>query len=180
MEKQSFNDFRNEIQRKNRSNVCKVRDSWGAYDAYKHIRRNKWYDIGKPVSEYEFYYIIRTVNNMLADNLANGKSVLFPHRMGKLELRKKPCGVSIVGGKLKITYPIAWKETMELWYEDEEARRNKTLVRDEVKEVFKVKYDKYEANYENKTFYQFAVNTFIKRRLKDNIKEGKIDTFLAG
>ena len=39
-----------------------------------------------------------------------------------------------------------------------------------------VKYAKSVAKYENKAFYQFVLNAFIKKALKENIKEGKIDT----
>lgn len=37
----------------------KVTGSWGIYDAYKSIRRHKWYDIGRPLTEKEFYAIVR-------------------------------------------------------------------------------------------------------------------------
>ena len=32
-------------------------------DAYKWIRKNKWLDIGSPVSEHDFYKIIRGIND---------------------------------------------------------------------------------------------------------------------
>ena len=96
--------------------------------------------------------------------------------MGKLELRKFQKGVSLVDGKLKITYPINWEDTLKLWFEDEEAKKNKTLVRNECDFVYHVRYDKYDATYENKSFYQFTLNRFIKIKLKDKILKGEIDT----
>lgn len=66
----------------------KVSGSWGIYDAYKLIRKHRWFDIGRPVTEKEFYAIIRQINNRLADNIATGQTVQFPSKMGKLELRK--------------------------------------------------------------------------------------------
>ena len=172
----SFEEFRSEITKQRSKKTAKVNNSWGIYDIYKHIRRNKWYDIGRPLTEHEFYYIIRNVNRHLAENIANGKPVKFPAAMGKLELRKHGTGVSIVGGKLRNRYPIDWMETLRLWYEDEEEKDKKTLVRREVPEVFYVKYDKEDATYENKIFYQFVLNRFIKRKLSGNIREGKVDT----
>ena len=113
---------------------------------------------------------------MLADEIADGKEVIFPGRMGKLELRKVERGVSIVDGKLKNTYPINWDATIKLWYEDEEARKNKTLLRKEYDYLYFVKYNKHDAAYENQSFYEFTLNRFVKKALKSNIEKGKIDT----
>ena len=65
-----------------------VTNSWGVYDAYKLIRKNGWYNIGRPLKEKEFYAIVRGVNKLLAENIINGETVKFPEKMGLLELRK--------------------------------------------------------------------------------------------
>lgn len=168
--------FKQSILKSASNKGMKVRNSWGVYDIFKHIRKNGWYNIGRPVTEKEFYAIIRGVNKRLAENLSNGESIDLPNRMGILELRKYEHGVSIVGGKVKNTYPVDWPETLKLWFEDEEARKNKTLLRNEQKFVYHVRYNKYKANYENKTFYQFTLNRLIKKALKENIERGKIET----
>ena len=154
----------------------KVRGSFGIYDCYKAIRRHKWFDIGRPLKEKEFYSIIRGVNNLIAEEIANGETVEFPEKMGKLELRKYQVGAYIKDGKLKVTYPIDWYATNKLWKEDEEARKNKTLLRHSNKWVYYVKYRNECANYENNTFYLFALNSFIKKKLSRNIKQNKVDT----
>lgn len=155
----------------------KVTNSWGVYDAYKHMRKNGWYNIGRPVKEKEFYAIIRGVNKLLAEELGKGNTVRFPERMGTLELRKYQQGASIVNGKLKVTYPINWSDTLKLWYEDGEAYKNKTLLRFNEKYVYRVKYlvNFDNAKYENKCFYQFVLNRKIRKALKENIKKDKID-----
>lgn len=155
---------------------AKVRDSWGVYDSYKYIRKHGWMDIGKPITEKEFYAIIRGINRLLAEEIANGQTVRFPLQMGILELRKFKKGVSFVDGKLKNTYPIDWYNTLLLWEQDEEAKKKKIRLRHENEWVYHVKYDPWKAKYENKSFYRFALNTFIKRALAKNIKEGKVDS----
>ena len=172
----SYEEFQEEICKKKQDKQFKIRNSWGIYDAYKLIRKNKWYDIGRPLKEGEFYRIIREINKLYAEAIAKGDTVIFPAYMGRLELRKFKKGASFVNGKLKVNYPIDWSETLKLWYADEEARRNKTLLRNEQEYVYGVRYDKRGAAYENMIFYQFALNRFIKRALKDNIQQGKIDT----
>ena len=171
-----YKEFENKMLKKGNSHKDKVNNSWGVYDAYKHIRKNKWYDIGRPLKEGEFYAIIRNVNNYLASEIAKGNTITLPSRMGKLELRKQERGVSIVDGKLRITYPINWHDTLRLWYEDPEEMKKKTLVRRNTSQVYRVKYNKWTANYENQSYYEFTLNRFIKLALKDNINKGLVDT----
>lgn len=176
MEERSFTEFTTRQIGRRGKKVMKVTNSWGVYDAYKAIRKNGWYSIGKPIKESCFYAVIREINKLLAQELINGQELVFPAGMGKLELRKRKNGVSIVDGKLKIGYPIDWGETLRLWFEDEEARNNKTLLRDESPFCYRVYYNKKDADYQNQSFYQFTLNRKIKQGLKENIKNNKIDT----
>lgn len=174
-EKKSFKEFCVETKRAREKEQFKIRNSWGVYDAYKAIRKHGWYNIGRPLKEKEFYGIIRQINDLLAEELANGNTIVFPEGMGILELRKSKRGVSIVDGKLKITYPVDWSKTLRLWYEDEEARKKKLLLRREHEYIYRVKYNKFRATYNNKSLYEFTLNRGIKLALKDNIEQGKVD-----
>lgn len=171
-----FKEFQEIITKKRTKKKAKVSNSWGVYDVYKHIRKNGWYNIGRPLKEHEFYSIIRGINLLLAEEILKGNSVKFFHRMGHLDLRKKEHGVYLKDGKLVNTYPVNWNDTIKLWYEDEEARKNKTLIRLNSKYVYHVQYSKYRACYKNRRFYEFALNRFIKQKLKENIISGKTDT----
>lgn len=171
-----YEEYRDQVQKKRTKKTAKVRNSWGVYDAYKAIRKEGWYNIGRPLKEKEFYGIIRGMNKLMAEEISRGNDIQFPHGMGNLELRKIERGVKIVDGKLENTYPIAWDKTIRLWWEDEEARKNKTLVRNDTKYVYHIKYNKHDATYPNQCFYEFAVNRFVKLALKENIIKGKIDT----
>ncbi len=170
-----YKEFNAQVKKAREPRVAKVTHSWGVYDCYKAIRKHQWYDIGRPLKEHEFYSIIRKVNKLAANEVANGGEFTFPCRMGKLEIRKIINGVSIVGGKLKNTYGIDWGNTLRLWYEDEEARKAKTLLRWE-NDVYHVRYNKFPANYENQSFYEFQTNRYLKQALQENVKQGKIDT----
>ncbi len=172
----SFKEFTDKVCKRYTKKDFKVKGSWGIYDSYKLVRKHGWYDIGKPLYESEYFGIVRKVNDLLADEIANGNTVVFPHAMGKLELNKFPVGVKIVNGKLKNTYPISWYKTLKLWYEDEEAYKNKILIRKEDDYAYAVRYKKFNAFYTNMCFYEFAVNRFIKNAIRKNVKEGKVDT----
>lgn len=144
-----YKEFRAKLIKTDVPRKPKVRNSWGVYDAYKHIRKKGWYDIGRPLKEHEFYSIVRGVNDLMAEEIVKGNIIKFPHNMGELELRKYKPEVKIVDGKLKIGYPVNWDKTIKLWYEDEEARINKTLLRHEPKYIYHIKYNKYHAMYDN-------------------------------
>ena len=174
----SYKDFKSVIQGLQNTRTHKITNSLGNYDAYKYIRKNKWFNIGRPLTEHEFYQIIRRINNYLAEELVNGNDITFPNRMGKLELRKRnSLPVIDKNGSLKVTYAIDWDNTLKLWYNDEEAFNNKTLVKLPERNIFRVKYNKDSANYKNKSFMEFQINRDIKTRLKQKIKNNEIDAF---
>lgn len=172
-----MDDFRKKVLKLDKPRQHKVNNSLGVYDAYKWIRKNKWLDIGRHITEHEFYTIIRQVNNLLAENFLKGRDIVLPHRLGTIELRKYETKMSFNNGKLHTNLPIDWDRTLKLWAEDEEAYKEKMLVKVEEKEIFKVFYNKGKANYNNKSFYEFEVNRDLKRRLKQRIKDGLIDAF---
>lgn len=175
---ESFEEFRKQLLKVSEPKNYEITNSLGVYDAYKYIRKNKWFDIGRPLKESEFYKIIRTVGKVMADNLSRGEDIILPYRMGTLEVRKRKPKIELIDGSLKTTLPIDWKATHQLWYEDEEAKQNKILIRRNENWVFRIRYNKTYALYNNKDFYSFAVNRGIKLKLKENIKEGIIDAFL--
>ena len=73
-----INEFRKKVLKLNQPRKYKIKDSLGVYDAYKWIRKNKWLNIGEPVTEHQFYYIVRNINNCLAENLLLGEDIVFP------------------------------------------------------------------------------------------------------
>ena len=172
-----MDNFRKTILKVDGPRKHKVRNSFGVYDVYKHIRKHKWFNLPRPVTEHEFYTIIRQVNNMLANNILNGEDIIFPHRMGRLELRKKEAYIGFKDGKLVTNLPIDWDKTLKLWSEDEEAYKERLLIKMEEKDIFKVHYSKRNSLYENKSFYSFEVNRDIKRGLKSRIKNRLVDAF---
>ena len=173
-----YQEFKKRTLRLNSSRNHKITNSLGVYDCYKHMRKNNWYDIPRAVKEKEFYAIIRSINKLLAKELAQGKEIRLPHRLGILELRKVKKRMKIVNGKLVYNNPIDWDATLRLWYKDEEAFKEKIVIKREVENIYFVHYNKGTAIYNNKRFYEFNPTREIKKLLKDNIEKGIIDAFL--
>ena len=172
-----MDEFRRRILKVDGPRKHKIRNSIGVYQIYKYIRKNKWFDIGGPVSEHDFYSIIRTVNNQLADFLSKGHDINLPCQMGRLEIRKYDARIILQEGKVVTNLPTDWDKTLKLWSEDEEAYQKRTLIKMEEKEIFKVYYNRGKANYTNKSFFAFDVNRELKKKLKKNIKERRIDAY---
>lgn len=174
---QDYKDFIAKVQKLQSPKKHLITNSIGVYDIYKYLRKNKWPNISRPLKEKEFYLIIRTVNKYLAKELSKGTEIKLPYRLGSLEVRKRPSRISIVNGKVTTNLPVNWNATLKLWYEDPESYNNKTLVRLEYEEIFRVYYNKSNANYNNKSFYEFRPIRDIKKGITRNIKQGILDAF---
>lgn len=172
-----MDDFRKEVLKVNKPRVHKINNSLGVYDAYKWLRRNKWLDVGS-ISEHDYYAIIRAVNKSLMAKFLTTGSIKLPERMGEITLRKYPAKITLNNGKIQTNLPIDWDATLHLWSEDKDSYDNRTLIRAEEREIFKVLYDKSKALYNNKSFYNFELNRDIKIALKRRLKKGLLDAFM--
>lgn len=147
----------------------RVTNSYTTRDIYNGIKKSL------NVDEHTFGQIIKTVNGLLAERVINGLEVNLPSKMGKLELRKFKTKVKLKDGKIVTNKPIDWRETLNLWEEDEEAKKNKTLVRHDTDFVYRIVYKVDSANYKNKSFYKLSLSRRYKRTITKNIKKGIVD-----
>ena len=112
-----------------------------------------FHDILKTIKQYS--YIINSINSGISDLLSIGISVTMPCNLGTFEIRKHEVKPKIDNnGKLKINAPVDWEATFNLWYEDEEAKQNKTLVRTNEKFIYRIKWNKKESNIVNIKFFK--------------------------
>lgn len=173
---ETLREFKRRIKKVNQPREYKVRNSWGVYDGYKYYRKNKPDSKEYILTESQYFSIIRKINLHLVDELVLGNDVRLPKSMGTIEIRKYDSRVRLEkDGKLYTNLPIDWDKTLKLWYEDEEAFKDKTLVRVEEHEIFRVYYNRESATYNNKSYYKFLFNKDLRVRLKQRIKEGLID-----
>ena len=178
MNEDDFNSFRSKILKREGPKHHKITGSVGVYDIYKRIRKNNWYNKTRPITEHEFYSIIRTVNKYFAQELVQGNDVILPYKMGRLELVKYDSKPIVNDDKLIIRTPVNWEETLRLWHEDQEAKEQKMLVHYDTNTIFKVKYNAHIGRYTNKRFFTFRINREIKKQLKEQINNKAIDAFI--
>ena len=174
-------EFRKRIVRaEEKKHHFKVTNSNGTKEAWRWIKKNKWLDLGQPITELQLGKIIKAINNTLQDQLLDGKDVTFPNRMGRLEIRKFQAKIEYTDNKVITNLPVDWKRTIELWWEDVESFDTKALVRYETLTRFAIYYNKSLANFENKSFYRFVPIRPLKKRLKDKIIHEGFDALLLG
>lgn len=152
-----------------------VRNSWGVYDYYKYYRKTKPKGHKYVLSESQYFAIIRKINQKLSEELLTYRPLTLPLRMGTVEILKRPVVDKIVNGKLKSNRFVDWNSTLELWYNDPEAYKKKTLVRHEWKERFHVQYCPWKGQFKNKAFYQFRATKSTMERLIQQVRNGFID-----
>ena len=173
-------EFRKKVLKVDQPRNTSIKNSYGVYDAYKYYRKHKPEDKKYIISESQYFSIIRTLNLLLCEEILNQKDIVFPLAMGRIEVRKNTPGVKIdQNGKIKTSYPIDWDSTIRLWYEDQEAKTERIILKKKEKEVFRIRYNKSHARYKNKEYYEFKVNRALKLSLRDVIREGDFDAFSA-
>ena len=155
----------------------RVSNSNGSKEAWRWLKKNKWLGL-PPITEGNFGMIINEINKKYQEYLCQSRDVKFPHGLGRLELRKYKTDVKIVNGKIVNNMPIDWKETLNLWYEDEESKAKKQLVKRNPGYVFSIYYNRIGTTFKNRLFYQFFPTRALKVRLKELINQGRVDAFL--
>lgn len=175
---EDFKDFRRRVLKISEKRHHKIKNSLGVQKAFLWCRKNC--DFSQKLVEKDFYKILRTVNKLLAQEILEGRDVVFPQRMGQLEPRRYETYVKFVDGKLKTTRGVNWKATLELWRTDNEAREDKILVRNEDNTAYKIFYNRARANYNNKSLIQFKPNRELTAELNKRGKEGLVDAFKIG
>lgn len=168
-------EFESDVKGASRKRIYKVTGSHGVKEAFTYYRANRPRESEYVLTDCQYFSIIRKVNDILRKYLAEGNEIELPERMGKLEIRKRPAIIEYRENKVYTNLPIDWDSTLKLWYEDEESYRNRKLVRQEIKEIYKIFYNKHRADYTNKTFYRFQANRELKKMLSRKIKSSELD-----
>lgn len=164
--------FISECKKVNNTRKHKATHSFGIYNFFKDYRKNKPKDPKYNIEEKQYSYIINSINSGISDLLSIGISVTMPCNFGTFEVRKHEVKPKIdSNGKLKINAPVDWEATFNLWYEDEEAKQKKTLVRTNEKFIYRIKWNKKESNIINIKFFKFKTSRPLKLSLKGNIKK---------
>ncbi len=138
---------------------------------FHYYRQHRTQEHEYVLTECEFYKVVNAVTEEFILDLLTGIDVVLPHKMGTLRIAKyTPKAYIGKDGKLKNSYSIDWDKTIKLWYEDEEAYKNKTLIRILTKNSYVATYVKKDAFYANSYYFELDFNRAFKRRLREYVK----------
>ena len=135
----------------------------------------KWDCKNVPYAWYAYGKIIREVHKELISKFTEGHDVHLPYSMGVLTLQKKSKKPRIVNGKLIIPYKVNWDKTLELWYTDKEAERDKILIRTEAPQAYRICLVSKKYGFKYQFFYHFKPSRIFKKAVSEAIDKG-LDT----
>lgn len=173
-----YKEFIDNLKGVTNNRLHKIKNSWGVYDAYKFYRKNKPKNKKFVLTDSQYYSIIRGVNEMLSEALVKGEDINLPERMGRIELRKYKLEPRLDSeGRLVYKAPIDWDATLKLWYDDPKEQANKTLIKIEANESYRVIYNKSKASFNNKSFYALHINRELKKKIFKASESKTFDAF---
>lgn len=178
MGEQKFSNFIAKIKKVKQHRRHKITNSYGILEGYKKYIQLKPDSKDYILTKEQYRKITRQINMLLVESLLEEGEIIFPHALGRLEIRKFQPKVRIKEGKIINSMPIDWNQTLNLWYEDEESRKEKRLVRKQENWIYKIFYNRNKADYTNKSFYRFHTNRQLKLKIKEKIQEGNLEAFL--
>lgn len=170
--KMTLTDYKKYVKKCNTHKKMEISNSYGVRDYMLFYHKNK--PKGYTVNPKEYYAIIRRTGQLIAEKLAKGQYIDLPYSMGRLTIRKFNSKIKLEDGKVITNLPVDWNRTLELWYDDEQSRNEKRLVRCEGLLRYNLIYIRILAAYKNKAYYEFKFNRFLKKKLKDNIRNGEV------
>lgn len=140
------------VRRANEPRIRTFENTYDTRDYYRYFQKKYGRNI---ISEAEFGKILRAVNESYVEDLNADKFVVLPKSVGRMQVTYKYTGVKEVDGEIKVLRKKDWNKTVSLWYEDEEARANKTIVYHDSKRIRKPRYYKHRHSFKNQMFFIF-------------------------
>lgn len=155
----------------------KVTKSYDTRDYVKFYRSIKPKDKRYNLSIDEYRKIMFSVGRKMMEEYIESGRLYFPYAMGLLELQKVDKTPIIKNGNLIIRQHVDWGETLNLWYDDEEAREKNILVRYKDKTSFRNIYIKKGAQVKYKKLLDFDIVRSVKMKINELANENKIEGF---
>ena len=118
--------------------------------------------------------ILSSINSLLLEAVIQGEDIELPVGFGIIYARQKDVYTKLnEDGTLKTNRAINWKETLQLWYDDKEARETKQIVyqdNSKVKAYIRIKF----GDFINKRFLKYCPTIPFMRKVAKGIKDGSI------
>lgn len=176
---QSFDEYLKIAKNVNSNRKHKITGSQNTISGFHYYRKIRPKESEFVLKDKEYLSIIREMNNLVSDYLIENKSIRLPSGFGKIEIVKYETKSWIdESGKFVSSKRVNMNETFKLWYEDEESRNNKTLIRYDDDFIFRIKYPQIGRIYKYNSYFSIRFNRKLRYKLMLAIKSGNYDTYL--
>ena len=177
--KESFEEFLKRSKNVSGNRTHKITGSQNTISGFYYYRKIRPKESQFVLKDIEYLSIIREMNNLMADSLIKNKSVKLPSGFGKLEIIKvEPISWIDKDNNFKTNRMIDMNSTFKLWYDDKEARENKTIVRYDDDFIFRIKYSTRGRLYKYNKYFSIQFNRELRQKLTAVIRIGNYDTYL--
>jgi hypothetical protein len=146
-------------------------NKYGITDIYKDYKKD-----GGKVDKKTFRKVLNSINKALFHLiLYEGFDFKIPYRLGNfvIYLKKNIPKLDENGNLKKNSLPVNWKETLQLWEENEEARREKKLIYYTNKYIGKLYWDKRTCMVKNQRFFDFRLMKQNRSKMAEFLREMK-------
>jgi len=174
----SFGEFLKDIKKVNGQRVHKIRNSYGLPDYYKYFYSKYGKHLSKKIKYTEYSNFIKCVIGKFIEELFSSGTIAFPSGLGLLDIKATECGAKLdEKGNLVVTKLVDWDATLKLWYQDEESRKNKSVVKIDSNLIYRIRYLKQNTKVTNKKYICFRPNRVLKQRMSKLAKTGMVNYF---
>lgn len=171
-----FEDYLKEVKNVSGSRKHKITGSQNTISGFNYYRKIRPKEKEFTLKDKEYLSIIREMNKLVADYLIENKFIRLPSGFGYFEILKKETSSWInEDGKFASNKVVDMNSTIKLWYEDEECRVNKTLVRYDNEFLFRIKYPLNGRMYKDNFYFSMKFNRVLRQRLSSIINSGSYD-----
>jgi len=176
---QSLEDYFKEVKNVYGDRKHKITGSQNTISGFHYYRKIRPKETKFVLKDKEYLSIIREMNNLVADYLIENKSIRLPAGFGRLEICKMENKSWIDdNGKFNTSKLVDIHSTLKLWYEDEEAKANRSLIRFDNDYTFRIKYPQRSRMYEFNKYFSIQFNRQLRKKLSLAIKTGNYDAYL--
>ncbi len=165
----SLSEFKKQVKKVYSERHYKLKNCFDIQRCFTYYRRHRPQESKFVITESQFYRILNAVHEEFIQQLLTGVDVTLPMHMGSIRITKSYPSVKYKNGELVNPYPIDWNKTIELWYEDEEAFKNKTLIRRILKVRYNIIYSKKDASYKNLYYFGIRFTRSLQKRVKEYV-----------
>lgn len=175
----NFEEYRKNILKVSESRKSYITGSLGVKQAYKYYKGHHPKGHKYVLNDSQYSRIIRGINELLIEELYNANMIKFPYSMGALEVREYTPRVKYINGNIINTNYIDWNATLKLWFDDEESRNKKTIVRQRGSNIYRILYIKgSKAKYNNKKFFEFRACRSLRQKIKEQVLNNTINAYI--